>query len=323
MQYIGGEVGTINNPWALEHGATETDGQDFIREIYRRNAGRSNQRFIRDYVEYSGTLLQEVIEEMGTDWVEENAHVFSCPPNELMVSDPSDYKYYTGTVIFRPPSMGRTAWAWNDVMHKMAEDAKASGAQWFYSNHAEYLEKDDSGRVVSVIMKNVDDGTYQRVTGTKGIVLCGGDFNGNVDMLRDINDEYRYLAESYGDIELAGALPMFYDRDGSAIAMGVWAGGHIEVGPHAGMNTGQASVSTPWGPGALLLNQKGKRFCDECAGGTEGSGYMAPPPAPRSHRLDCRCQLAKHRICHAGMPWCRRLCACQQLAHALRWHGAD
>ena len=276
MQYIGGEVGTINNPWALEHGATETDGQDFIREIYRRNAGRSNQHFIRDYVEYSGALLQEVIEEMGADWVEENAHVFSCPPNELMVSDPSDYKYYTGTVIFRPPSMGRTAWAWNDVMHQMAEDAKASGAQWFYGNHAEYLEKDDSGRVVSVIMKNVDDGTYQRVTGTKGIVLCGGDFNGNVDMLRDINDEYRYLAESYGDIELAGALPMFYDRDGSAIAMGVWAGGHIEVGPHAGMNTGQVSVSTPWGPGALLLNQKGKRFCDECAGGTEGSGYMAP-----------------------------------------------
>ncbi len=221
MQYIGGEVGTINNPWALEHGATETDDQDFIREVYRRNAGRSNQRFIKDYVEHSGALLQEVIEEMGADWVEENSHVGSCPPSELMVSDPSGFKYYTGTVIFRPPSMIREAWAWNDVMHKMAQDSRDNGAVWFYSTHAEYLEKDDSGRVVSVIAKNVDDESYQRLTGTKAIVLSGGDFGGNADMLRDINDEYRNLAESLGDIELATTMPIFYKRDGSAIAMGV------------------------------------------------------------------------------------------------------
>ncbi len=276
MQYIGGEVGTINNPWALEHGATETDGQDFIREVYRRNAGRSNQRFIKDYVEHSGALLQEVIEEMGADWVEENSHVGSCPPSELMVSDPSGFKYYTGTVIFRPPSMIREAWAWNDVMHKMAQDSRDNGAVWFYSTHAEYLEKDDSGRVVSVIAKNVDDESYQRLTGTKAIVLSGGDFGGNANMLRDINDEYRNLAESLGDIELAATMPIFYERDGSAIAMGVWAGGHIEVGPHAGMNTGQVTISAPWGPGSPLLNQKGLRFCDECAGGAEGAGYMAP-----------------------------------------------
>ena len=276
MQYIGGEVGTINNPWALEHGATETDGQDFIREIYRRNAGRSNQRFIKDYVEHSGAFLQEVIEEMGAEWVEENSHVGSCPPNELMASDPSGFKYYTGTVIFRPPSMIREAWAWNDVMHKMADDSREAGAVWFYSTHAEYLEKDDSGRVVAVIAKNVDDESYQRLTGTKAVVLSGGDFGGNADMLRDINDEYRHLAESLGDIELATTMPVFYDRDGSAIAMGVWAGGHIEVGPHAGMNTGQTSISAPWGPGSLLLNQKGMRFCDECAGGAEGAGNMAP-----------------------------------------------
>lgn len=276
MQYIGGEVGTINNKWALEHGADETDGQAFMREIFRRNATRSNQAFIRDYVNHSGEILQKAIEEMGEDWVAENAHVGSCPHDDRMIMDPSGFNFYTGTVIFRPPSMRREAWAWNDVMHKMAQDAQDAGAVWFCSNHAEYLEKDDNGRVVSVIMKNVDDETIQRVSGTKAIVLCGGDFNGNTDMLRDINDEYRHLAESLGDIEIAAPLPIFYSRDGSAIAMGVWAGGHIEVGPHAGMNTGQADINTPWGPGSLTLNQKGKRFCDECAGGTEGIAYMVP-----------------------------------------------
>ena len=276
MQYIGGEVGTINNKWALEHGADEIDGQAFMREIFRRNATRSNQAFIRDYVNHSGEILQKVIEELGEDWVAENSHVGSCPHDERMVMDPSGFNFYTGTIIFRPPSMKREAWAWNDVMHKMAQDARDAGAVWFFSNHAEYLEKDDSGRVVSAVAKNVDDGACQRVAATKAVVLCGGDFNGNTDMLRDINDEYRHLAESLGDIEIAMPLPIFYSRDGSAIAMGVWAGGHIEVGPHAGMNTGMAGINTPWGPGSLTLNQKGKRFCDECAGGTEGIGYMVP-----------------------------------------------
>ena len=276
MQYIGGEVGTINNKWALEHGADETDGLAFMREIFRRNATRSNQAFIRDYVDHSGEILQKVIEEMGEDWVAENAHVGSCPHDERMIMDPSGFNFYTGTVIFRPPSMKRQAWAWNDVMHKMAQDARDAGATWFFSNHAEYLEKDGSGRVVSVVFKDVDTEACQRATATKAIVLCGGDFNGNTDMLRDINDEYRHLAESLGDIEIASTMPIFYSRDGSAIAMGVWAGGHIEVGPRAGMNTGQAGIGAPWGPGSLTLNQKGKRFCDECAGGTEGIGYLVP-----------------------------------------------
>ena len=313
MQYIGGEVGTINNPWALEHGATETDGQDFIREVYRRNAGRSNQRLIKDYVEHSGALLQEVIEEMGADWVEENSHVGSCPPSELMVSDPSGFKYYTGTVIFRPPSMIREAWAWNDVMHKMAQDSRDNGAVWFYSTHAEYLEKDDSGRVVSVIAKNVDDESYQRLTGTKAIVLSGGDFGGNADMLRDINDEYRNLAESLGDIELATTMPIFYERDGSAIAMGVWAGGHIEVGPHASMNTGQVTISAPWAPARCCSTRRA------CASATSAP---AEPRAPATWpRANPRARSSRSPT-PTGRTSCTRCPPCHSAvdyAHANNW----
>lgn len=276
MQYIGGEVGTINNPWALEHGADEIDPLDFMREVCRRNEARGNQAFIRDYVENSGEILQKVVEEMGDEWMEANSHVGSCPHDDRMVFNPSGFKYYTGTIIFRPPEMIREAWAWNDVMHQMNADAQQAGAAWVWENHADYLEKDADGRVTAVIAHNVNDSSYQRITASRGVVLCGGDFNGNTDMLRDINDEYRHLAESLGDIELASPLPIFYSRDGSAIAMGVWAGGHIEVGPRAGMNTGEVAISAPWGPGALLLNQNGERFCDECAGGTEGAGYLAP-----------------------------------------------
>ena len=275
--YIGGEVGTVNNPWALAHGATEIDPQDFMREVYRRNQGRSNQRIIKAYVDHSGQFLQDAIDEMGEDWMDEHeVHVGSCPADDRIVMDPSGYKYYLGTVIFRDPDMALSEWRWNELMTKMKTDSQEDGAKWLFNSHAEYLEKDADGRVVSVVVLNRADGTYSRLTATKGVILTGGDFAGNVDMMRDINDEYRHLAESLGDIELAAAIPMFLERDGSAIAMGVWAGGHIEVGPHAGMNTGQAGPEAPWGPGYVMLNQLGKRFCDECAGGAEGSAYMVP-----------------------------------------------
>lgn len=274
--FVGGEVGTINNPWALEHGAKEINKQEFMREVFRRNQGRSNQRIIKDYVDHSGELLQQVIDELGESWMSEHTHVGSCPPDERMVLDPSDYRYYLGTIIFRDPTMQLSEWSWTEVMNKQVEAAQAAGAEWAYNHHAEYLEKDDAGRVTSVIVMDKADETYKRYTATKGVILTGGDFAGNVDMLRDINDEYRHLAESMDDIELAASAPMFLERDGSAISMGVWAGGHIEVGPHAGMNTGQAGPEAPWGPGALLLNQNGLRFCDECAGGAEGSAYMVP-----------------------------------------------
>lgn len=275
--YIGGEVGTINCPWALEHGATEIDPQDFMREVYRRNQGRSNQRIIKAYVDHSGQFLQDVIDELPEGFMDEHGmHVSTCPPDERIVMDPSGYKFYLGTVIFRDPDMPLTSWRWQDVMTLACEDSQASGAEWHFSTHAEYLEKDADGRVVAVVAKDVDDESYTRFTASKGVVLTGGDFAGNVDMLRDINDEYRHLAESLGDIELAASAPMVLPRDGSAIAMGVWAGGHIEVGPHAGMNTGQSGPEAPWGPGYVMLNQNGKRFCDECAGGAEGSAYMVP-----------------------------------------------
>ena len=274
--YIGGEVGTINCQWALDHGAREIDPQDFMREVFRRNEGRDNQLLIKDYVQNSGKLLDDIINEMGEEWMDAHTHIGSCPPDDRMVMDPSGFKYYTGTTIFRDKDSELANWSWIEVMKRQRQDSIDAGAQWLFGHHAEYLEKDASGRVTSVVAKNRADDSYVRVTGTKGVILAGGDFAGNEDMLRDINDEYRHLAESMGDIELAGCMPMMLERDGSGLAMGVWAGGHVEVGPRAGMNTGQAGPEAPWGPGALMLNQNGKRFCDECAGGAEGSAYLVP-----------------------------------------------
>lgn len=227
--YVGGEVGTINCQWALDHGATKIDPQEFMREVFRRNEGRSNQRFIKEYVENSGRLLDEVIAEMGEEWMNAHTHIASCPPDERMVMDPSDYKYFLGTTIFRDADAELGDWMWREVMATAKKDSQELGATWLFSTHAEYLEKDADGRVTSVVAQRLEDSSYVRVTGTRGVILAGGDFAGDVDMLRDINDEYRHLAENLGDIELAVSMPMVLPRDGSALKMGVWAGGHVEA----------------------------------------------------------------------------------------------
>jgi succinate dehydrogenase/fumarate reductase flavoprotein subunit len=277
----GSEVGTVNSEWAIAHGAQRIDTVEFLNEVYRRNSGRSNQGILRKFAENSGRLFDWAIEDINDpEYLETGVHVYCRDRTEDMVFDPSGYRFYASTVNFRDdkyveaPALGGD---WMPVvMAHHRNRAIADGTDWRWSTEALYAEKDDTGRVVALIGKDLNNETYYRFVAKKGVVLALGDFCLNVDMLRDLNDEYRNLAESYGDIELAtpGFAPGLHD--GAGIKIGVWAGGHVEVGPHAGMNTGMASLSTPWGPGFLLLNQDGKRFCDEIAGGAEGAGYQAP-----------------------------------------------
>lgn len=281
--YVGGQVGVVNSQWAIAHGADEVDPEELLHELFRRNAGRSNQALLRQYVYHSGEYLDWAIQDIDEQWLLDNSHVISADRTPNMVMDPSGYKYFTGTVIFRhkDETAGGPVWMWGPgVVSRHRQKAIEDGTAWLWGTRAEQLETDGDGRVVAVLATADDGQSYQRLRATKGVVLAAGDFGGNRDMLLDLNDEYRHLAESFGDIELAQAGSMMNVRDGWGIRLGVWAGGHVEVGPHAGMNTGVTGPlgtgKAPWGPGMPLLNQHGVRFCDECASGAEGSGFLAP-----------------------------------------------
>ena len=281
--YIGGEVACVNCEWALAKGADQIDKQEFMDEWLRRCAGRSNQKLIRNFCDYSGKIMDWNIAELDAIDADfygntDNVNIYDAESDERLVSDPSGYKFYRSTIVHRPVDGGGSGWNWGPtVMTHHREVAIEQGASWNFGTHAEYLEQDESGRVTGVVAYVEAQDKYVRFTATKGVVLAAGDFMGNEDMIRDINDEYRHLAEAYGDIELCSSSDMMSCRDGSSIKLGVWAGGHVEVGPRTGMNTGQSGTieTDPWGPGFIVLNQRGYRFCNECAGGTEGSGYQS------------------------------------------------
>lgn len=282
FMYIGGEVAVINSEWALAKGADQIDKEEFMNMWLIRNSSRTNQKLIRNFVDYSGQIMDwsiSEINEVEPDYYnnDDRTNIYSAESDDRMVMDPCGYRFYKSTIMHRPVTEGGAGWEWGKVvMTHHRNKAIEEGATWCFGTYADYLEKDESGRVVAVVAHNQETGEYARYLATRGVVLTAGDFQGNVDMLRDINDEYRHLAEAYGDIELATAGGMGL-RDGSGIKLGVWAGGHVEVGPRTGMNTGQSGPweTAPWGPGFMLLNQRGLRFCNECAGGTEGSGYQS------------------------------------------------
>ena len=109
--YIGGEVGTINSEKNVAEGAMQIDHEEFMNECFRRNAGRSNQRMLREFVEYSGPIFDWAIKDLDDDWMRANTHITDVPyadadlpSNENMVTDPSGYKFFTGTRISAPPT---------------------------------------------------------------------------------------------------------------------------------------------------------------------------------------------------------------------------
>ncbi len=263
--WVGTEVGTVNSQYAQDHGAPWIDEDVFIRELAHRNIIRNDQKRASYFAKYSGKVLDFVIKDMSKEWLAENSHVMSCPPPPARLTEVSGWKFFHGTTIFRKMTDGTGTFRLPEVLKTHYEKAVADGAKWFFEHHAEICDVDDSGAVTGVVAKKAD-GNYVRFKARKGVVLCAGDFSGNREMVIDILDQIRHEAEAKGDLNLIqtserlSVLP----RDGSSIKLGLWAGGHIEIGPHSGMGNGEPGA----GGWHLQLDAKGERFHDEAAGTT-------------------------------------------------------
>lgn len=104
------------------------------------------------------------------------------------------------------------------AIKKIGEQAEQKGARFFFSTTGERLETDDSGRVVAALGKK-KDGNYVRVKASKGVILCTGGYEANLEM------RAKYLPQSR---EYAPAS----DNNGEGLLMASWVGGRIEDAPH-------------------------------------------------------------------------------------------
>ena len=157
-----------------------------------------------------------------------------------------------------------TSEPWSEFLTIHQKKAMADGAKWFCEHHAEICDIDSSGAVTGVIAKRAD-GKYVRFKARKGVALCAGDFSGSREMVLDILDDIRHQAEAQGDLSLVRASgARGATRDGSGIKLGIWAGGHLEIGPRSYIGDGDPGA----GAWYLQLDHNGERFHDEAAGTT-------------------------------------------------------
>lgn len=263
--WVGTEVGTVNSQYAQDHGAPWIDEDVFVRELAHRNIVRNDQKRASNFAKYSGKVLDFIIKDMDKDWLAENSHVMSCPPPAARITDVSGWKFFHGTTIFRKMSDNNNTFRLPEVLKTHYEKAVADGAKWFFDHHVEICDVDDSGAVTGVVAKK-GDGNYVRFKARKAVALCAGDFSGNREMVIDILDQIRHEAEAKGDLSLIQTSESYsvLPRDGSSLKLGIWAGGHVEIGPHSGMGSGEPGV----GGWHMQLDAKGERFHDEAAGTT-------------------------------------------------------
>jgi fumarate reductase flavoprotein subunit len=253
----GGQVGTINSQYALDHGAPRIDEGDFLREWARRNVIRHNPKRASYFVKNSGKVLDWILSYADKELLVKKTHMMSCPPEPTVLLEVSGFRFYYGTAMFGVE-------AWREILKIHHQKAMTDGAKWFFDHHAEICDANGSGAVTGVIAKRSDE-KYVRFTARKGVALCAGDFSGNREMVIDILDDLRHQAEAQGNLNLVKASGgMGSVRDGTGIKMGVWAGGHVEIGPRSTMGSGDPGQ----GGWFLQLNHNGERFCDEAVGTT-------------------------------------------------------
>ena len=258
----GKEVGHVNSEYAMSQGAPRINEDEFLREWARRMVIRHNPKRASYFVKNSGKILDRLIGLVDKEWMANNCHIMSCPPKSTVLLEVSGWRFFYGTAIFlgKNQNAGKEMWPVLLKMHKAK--AEAGGARWFFEHHAEICDLDGSGAVTGVVAKRTD-GKYVRFKARKGVALCAGDFSANREMVVDILDDLRHQAEAQGDLNLVQvSRGMGLTRDGSGIKLGIWAGGHIEIGPRSTMGNGDPGT----GAWYLQLDNNGERFCDEAAG---------------------------------------------------------
>ena len=136
---------------------------------------------------------------------------------------------------------------------------------------AEYLVKDEDGRVSAVVAQKLDEngegtGEYVKYVGKKGIVLATGDFSQNREMMEKYcpwvveNDMLTEYPVNYdAGFQFGGIMP------GDGQKMGLWVGAAWQKGPNACLID---SLDGPYhkeigNVDALNLNKQGKRFMNE------------------------------------------------------------
>lgn len=254
----------FNCDTARQLGVEDIDPTEIANELMIQMAHRGDFRVINKWLANCGEAFEW--------YVGAYDGLLMVGPEDEFPEDPEQIYLYADTMTapYRPGIDHERTFAGcccvggGDETHRPILEANiqkavdTGNAQTFFDSPVVQLDVAD-GRVTGAVCKNLADGSYTRYVAAKGVVLATGDYSFNDDMLK----QYAPWVYANKDKYLFSHEAM--DKNGNHASMGdgqrlgIAAGGHVDVAPHAVM----AHIFQFGAEFFLELNERGQRFCNE------------------------------------------------------------
>ena len=141
------------------------------------------------------------------------------------------------------------------IVPLLEQNAKDLGVEFIFNTAADELIVDEKGKVTGV---HASDGSTSYTMTADSVVLATGGFNGNLEMASE------YRPDLNGFISTNAQT---VTGDGIVMAIAIGAGtvdmDQIQIHPTVHQETAGLITEGLRGDGAILVNQEGRRFCDE------------------------------------------------------------
>jgi succinate dehydrogenase/fumarate reductase flavoprotein subunit len=248
------------------------DTRAAINDLQKEMGYRVDSRLLNRWADNAGAAFDWMTELAGDDFEVLPMTAMSYDPAKITVQplhwpNPPAYDVskeyspvYPSVISFLPDQGAMLELVYQRCLELNVEFRFATWAR-------QLIRPNNEGKVQGVICQDID-GTYSKVSAGKGVVLCGGDWGSNKEML----EYYVPWAVDYVNIffnmDAAGEVT----NTGDCQQMGIWIGAKMEDGPHAPMtHTLGAIVGTD---SYFLCNAAGKRFVNEDVGGQQLSNQI-------------------------------------------------
>ena len=278
---MAGDFGIYGSKVQSDLGMELADKAEVVHQLMQDMTFRPNERMLNYWYDHSGEDFDWLIEASDCEVLPTSATPASgekecvirpkCYPVLEGYDRSSElFPYFNGTVTTEP-SVG---WC----MESCQQIAEGKGAELMFGMFAEQLIKDDKGAVAGAYVRD-SKGVYTQINASKGVVLCCGDISGNPDMLYYYVPWVEGIAPFYPNVDVEGNVA----NTGDGHRMGMWAGGHMELGPLAPMTHHMGGAL---GVDAFLqLNVRGERFMNEDIPGQNIQDQLSRQPEARSFQI--------------------------------------
>ncbi|NLP22901.1 MAG: FAD-dependent oxidoreductase, partial [Syntrophomonadaceae bacterium] len=264
VNFRGNDYGAIGSKMQKQIN-NEINKMEAVQEIMRYNAYKGNQRIVSLWADYSG---------MVADWIMAKAEGYGCKPKPV----PIDETMTPGTTVRGFPTLsfrmdpsdvalndapqGTDPWT-ASMRYTLKQGCLDAGVDIRFKTPAVQLVREDNnkGRVTAVIAG--EEGAYKKFVGSKGIIVCSGDYNADQEMREYYIPSTKFIHANMFEM-VNGPI-----NTGDGQKMGMWIGAAMDEFPHAPMYFDFAVPGAPILADALMrqpwlnVNERGLRYHNE------------------------------------------------------------